>query len=629
MNSSSRVRGYREPDQRSPGRRVDLVAINYAPEVTGIGPYVADLARRLAAAGWDVRVLTGHPHYPQWRAADVDVESAADAGVAIRRLRHSVPASASILGRARMELEFGVGVVRLGLREDAVVVLVSPPLVAAAVVLAALSRRGRRRPPVGLWVQDLYSQAIVEAADRRGRTARAVRRLETAVLRGADSVAVAHGRFGEIVRDTHGVDRDRVIAMRNWNQVGPRPRSDRAGARNRAGLPAGSVIAVHAGNMGMKQGLENVVAAARVAADLDLDLHFYLVGDGNRRTALEAAAQGCTHLTFVDPLPDEQFHDLLSAADVLLVNEKPGVAEMSIPSKLTTYFGTGLPVVAAVDPDGITAAEITRAGAGVIVASGDPEALVTAVVEVAADAQRAATLGEAGRRYAIVELSAAAATDRFGAWLDDLAAARRPAAPTALPDARRLADYVVDKRDRGRNRAWLIAWIAVAALMRTGVGGPRWRARVLGWFGASVAASATIDRSFRVHFPWKLTIGARTEIGAHVWIIDPEPVHIGGDCEIGPGVIVCSGGHDHRSPTFDRTSEPIRIGDRCVIGADAMVLKGVRLADAAVVPDGAVLIPGGAPTVVIPGGAPTVLIPGGAPTVAETDSATARKAERT
>lgn len=44
-----------------------VVSTNYAPELTGIGPYAARLAEHRAASGAETHVLTGMPHYPSWR----------------------------------------------------------------------------------------------------------------------------------------------------------------------------------------------------------------------------------------------------------------------------------------------------------------------------------------------------------------------------------------------------------------------------------------------------------------------------------------------------------------------------------------------------------------------------------
>src|SRR5699024_3086421 len=105
-------------------------------------------------------------------------------------------------------------------------------------------------------------------------------------------------------------------------------------------------LILHAGNMGRKQGLANVVRAASVVGP-DEPLVFVLLGDGSERTALEALAEGSNKIRFVSSLHQDEFPLALAAADALLVNELPGVKEMALPSKLTSYFAAGRPIIAA------------------------------------------------------------------------------------------------------------------------------------------------------------------------------------------------------------------------------------------------------------------------------------------
>ena len=44
-----------------------LVASNFAPELTGIGKYLGDMAAWLSQAGFEIRVVTAPPYYPAWR----------------------------------------------------------------------------------------------------------------------------------------------------------------------------------------------------------------------------------------------------------------------------------------------------------------------------------------------------------------------------------------------------------------------------------------------------------------------------------------------------------------------------------------------------------------------------------
>ena len=104
------------------------------------------------------------------------------------------------------------------------------------------------------------------------------------------------------------------------------------------------------------------------------------------------------------------------------MNELPGVSEMAVPSKLTSYFSAGRPVVAATDVSGITAEEVRAADAGVVVPAGDPEALLDAVTALGADPGHAEHLGKNGRLYRKTVLDEESAINRFTEMLTRLIA---------------------------------------------------------------------------------------------------------------------------------------------------------------------------------------------------------------
>ncbi|MDQ2853397.1 MAG: WecB/TagA/CpsF family glycosyltransferase, partial [Chloroflexota bacterium] len=177
-------------------------------------------------------------------------------------------------------------------------------------------------------------------------------------------------------------------------------------------------VVLHAGNMGLKQGLEQVVEAARRADAVAAPMMFVLMGEGSQRAALEAHAEGITRLRFLPFQPEREVPNVLDAADVLLVSERATVIDMSLPSKLTSYFAAGRPIVAAVPPDGSTAREVLRSGAGVIVPIGDADELNRAVARLKEDPEATQTLGAAGRRYAESTLDLARARKRIDRLLE-------------------------------------------------------------------------------------------------------------------------------------------------------------------------------------------------------------------
>lgn len=391
--------------------RVLLVAINYDPEPTGIAPYVTGLARGLLAAGHQPHVLTGIPHYPQWRNhtgfTGLRRYEIID-GVPVTRVRHVVPAGGIGLGRIAMEVSFGLGAIAVPWGEPDVVITVSPPLIASAAVLARarLTRlsKSRRSPATAVWSQDLYTRGLAELDSHGSWKAGLGKAVEGAVYRAADGVVAIGERFKAFAVSELGVDRDDVEVHRNWSHVTSGGPAEAARLRTQMGWGRRTVV-LHAGSMGNKQGLEVVVEAAKLAEREHSPVLFVLTGDGSERPRMERLAGDCANIRFVDPLPDTDFAAALSAADVLLVNEKPGVAEMAIPSKLTTYFEAGKPVLAAVYPGGNTAALVDAAGAGRVVAPGDPRVLLDEATVLAGDADRARRYGESARAYASANMA--------------------------------------------------------------------------------------------------------------------------------------------------------------------------------------------------------------------------------
>ncbi|MEQ4518746.1 glycosyltransferase family 4 protein [Pseudarthrobacter sp. B907] len=345
---------------------IAILGLHYAPESTGNAPYTTGLAEGLADAGHHVKVITGFPHYPEWRLQEGSGEWSRHEiknGVELTRLRHYVPARPKIAGRLLMELSFGLRLIFADWGKPDVVIMVSPALFSTGMAQCRV-RLTFRRPLAAIWVQDLYSRGVVETGSVKGYLASALATIESRILKSADGVVAIHDRFASHLVDGLGVAPEQVEVIRNWTHLPERDPADRLQTRRDLGWADDEIIVLHAGNMGAKQGLENVVSAARISDARASRVRFVLMGDGNQRRRLEAIGRDVYRLNFLDGLPTGRFQAALEAADVLLVNELPGVRDMAVPSKLTSYFSSGVPVLAATDADSVTAAEISESGGG-------------------------------------------------------------------------------------------------------------------------------------------------------------------------------------------------------------------------------------------------------------------------
>ncbi|SOD59039.1 Glycosyltransferase involved in cell wall bisynthesis [Streptomyces zhaozhouensis] len=422
-------------DPQTPGgERLLLVSTNYAPEQAGIGPYATQLAEHWATArDAEVHVLAGLPHYPAWRVDPgyrgrwrlVDERE----GVLVHRRRHYVPGRQSALRRAAYEgtiLGHGLLAPPRMARPDAV--LAQVPSLAGGLLAARIA--ARHRAPFVPVVQDLMGAAAAQSGIAGGgRVAALAAGIERRMLARATLVGVIHESFAEGVRAL-GVPTDRIRLVPNWSHVAP-PTRPRAAVRARLGWPEDRTVLLHSGNMGAKQGLDVLVETARRAPEL----HVVLMGDGSCRARLAAAAEGLPNVELLPPAPRAEFTDVLAAADALLVTQRASVLDMSVPSKLTSYFVAGRPVLASVAGEGGTAAELRRSGGGRLVPPEDPDALAAAARELAADPAGAAALGAAGAAYAAGHLTRAAGLARFSALLDEVLTAHAPARVRAVRPA--------------------------------------------------------------------------------------------------------------------------------------------------------------------------------------------------
>lgn len=407
--------------------KIAIIGLNYSPEPTGIAPYTTKLAEALARVGHEVQVVTGYPHYPTWKRNEEYegwriVEEIN--GVRTTRLRHYIPSTASFSRRLHMELSFGLrALLAPGWVQSDLVLFVSPALFSVALPLMRAHLRANR-PSTAIWVQDIYSRGLEETATSKHIVTRVVKSLEGKIFRLADGVAVIHDRFADYVGRSLKLSPSRIRVIRNWTHISSPPAFDRDAVRQKLAWRSDETIVLHAGNIGIKQGLSNVVKAAQLAEDRGSAVRFILLGDGNQRQHIQRLAQGVKNIDFIPPMSDDEFNITLRSADVLLVNELPGLREMAVPSKLTSYFSAGLPVLAATDKDSTTAGELSNSMAGLRVEPDSPIALVEAAERLAEDKELADKLGRAGVRYAASTLSQDAAIVQYGRWLQELAATR-------------------------------------------------------------------------------------------------------------------------------------------------------------------------------------------------------------
>jgi colanic acid biosynthesis glycosyl transferase WcaI len=404
-------------------RRILIISIFYAPEATGIAPYTTGFAEYLADNACQVRVLTTMPSYPHWRVhpeyRGVLRKWESRGAVEVQRVRSYVPDGQSVLKRGIYESSFLLaGLSGLTRPAPDAVLAVVPAL--SCGVLARIAAR-RFGCAYGLVMQDLTGPAATQTGVTGRRTGGLVRAIEAWVAQAAAVVGIIAEGFRPYV-ESLGVDAERIHRVRNWGHV-DEPTLSRTSVRQRLNLPQEAVICLHAGNMGLKQGLTNVIDCARLAVQADPRLLFVLMGDGSQRERLVALAQRykLPNLRFLPVQPAELFSSVLAAADILLLNQRASVSSMSLPSKLTSYMMAGRPVVVAAQPNSEAALEVSKAMAGVICVPERPEAMLRSILELTCSPSLRERLGANGVSYSKWHLNPKNVLPRWASLVDCIA----------------------------------------------------------------------------------------------------------------------------------------------------------------------------------------------------------------
>ena len=365
-------------------KNICIVAVNYFPEVTGCAPYTTDLAENLVELGHTVTVITAAPHYPQWSIPaeykSPERKTETINGVTVLRCPIYVPKKMSALARIAFEASFLLSAWWRSRKVCADLAIAVSPALGDVVVGSWLAKRNKI--PFGVLVQDLMTAATTQSNIAGGdKVAGLASAIESKYLRRADSVAAITESFSESILGL-GVDSARVVVSPNYSvkDIVQIPRSE---ARQMLGWTATDFVLTHTGNMGLKQDLGNLISAIRLVDEPNVKL--LLVGDGSQRAELEIQAGNDPKIEFMGLVDEKDYSALLSASDVLLLNEAPTITDMSLPSKLTAYEAAGRPILGAVVPDGNTSKVLTQLGCATQVPAGDPRALADAVCKLVAN----------------------------------------------------------------------------------------------------------------------------------------------------------------------------------------------------------------------------------------------------
>ncbi len=373
--------------------------------MTGTRSY--EFSRHLVARGHSVTMMTSGrenqefpvPHgqpYAEYQSEGIHV-------VSIAAAYNDPQAGTGMNGWQRMlkfyQFAWLAGRVGKKLRRPDVVFATHTPL---PIGLAGLALGRHFEVPFVFEVRDLWPEALVNVGALNNPLAIWwLKRMAATIYAGAKHiVALSPGMKEGIVR--RGAPAEKVTVIANGSDLDLfSPDADGSAARQQLGLGE-KFAAVYFGAMGLANGLEYVIEAARILAGRgNSDIIVVLHGSGGKRPDLEKMARQyeLTNVIFSDPAPGkEQVAQIVAACQVCLTIYRASKERTWCPNKMFDALAAGRPVL--INVPGWLGETIENNQCGRCLDPDRPEALADALEELAANPDLCRRMGRNARALA-------------------------------------------------------------------------------------------------------------------------------------------------------------------------------------------------------------------------------------
>lgn len=388
-----------------------LLTLVFPPDSVSTSMLLGDLAKELKKLGNDITVLTTTPHYNQ------EPEALARQPLCKRGLgllyrstyfgipvyHVSIPVKGSRVGSrlidyARFHIISTIVGIFVSSRYDLMLVP-SPPL---TIGLSAWLLGLIKRVPFIYNVQEIYPDIAIKLGVLcNWRLIRLMEWLERFIYNHASVVVVISNWFRRRLL-FKGVPDEKICVIPNFVDTDfIKPAAKNSSFARIYGLQNQFVV-LYAGNIGLTQSFETIIAAADKLANLP-NLQFLIVGNGTRQSWLkkELAQKQLSNIRLLSYQPHSIVPQIYASSDVCLVPLKKGTAQGTFPSKIYSIMAAGRPAIISADNDSELTAVVKQAGCGLLTPPDDTNDLVKAIEYVYSHQIDLQRMGQKGREYVL------------------------------------------------------------------------------------------------------------------------------------------------------------------------------------------------------------------------------------
>lgn len=378
-------------------QRIWILSELYFPEQTSTGYILTKIAEGLAQE-YEVKVITGpatnflnRDLYPDYEVKNgVEIfrcqSTVFNKDFFWGRLVNLVTQSTSILWKAA----------KLCQHKDVILVVTNPPLLP----FVALLLKWWKNCQFVLLIHDVYPEVLVAAKlcssssliARLGRIATTLLYTQASkiITLGRDMTKIVNEKLSPSTNNSRIENiSTKIYLIPNWAEHETVRPGDRNNNLLLQELECGErFVILYAGNMGKTHGIEDLAEVANIL-QVNSNIHFVVVGFGAKKKWLEeyAKSENLQNMSIISlsARPRCEQSVSLNAGDVALISYVPGMAGVSVPSRMYNQMAAGKPIIAVADDWSEIAEVVREEQIGWVIKPGDVKGLVNTIQFAAAN----------------------------------------------------------------------------------------------------------------------------------------------------------------------------------------------------------------------------------------------------
>ncbi|WP_442590892.1 WcaI family glycosyltransferase [Pedobacter sp. AW31-3R] len=375
--------------KNSTSKKILMMGINFAPELTGIGKYTGEMAHWLVDQGYQCTVLTSFPYYPNWKIQSpysgnfYKKEVLRNGMLNLYRCPLYIPEKPSALRRILHDASFWLSALLMTIYllfkpRHTHIFCMAPPFHLGFLAMLYRFFKG------GKIIYHIHDLQIEAARDLKVIKVKQVFSLlfalEQLIISHADVVStISLGMLKKISAKT----KKAVLLFPNWVDTNLfYPLWPRQHLKKEWGFQESDKVVLYSGSVGEKQGLESLITIAKTLEKHHF-IKFVICGNGPYKQKLEQLAKEnkLLNISFLPTQPLDKFNQLLNMTDVHLVLQKKNACDLMMPSKLTAIWASGGLALVTAEPGSTLHMEILENKMGVVIACENDQLLLDAILD--------------------------------------------------------------------------------------------------------------------------------------------------------------------------------------------------------------------------------------------------------